>query len=796
MPASPGDRSAQRLAQHLRHRPDLTESIYRQLLLALHSEGILTIDRAYGEARARVDQQHTATDTTQTPNDGHPPAPPAADAGGDTVVHAAFFDEPPRPDALHSAEQASLAALIEEAASRHFSAERIDELVDLALKRERVHRLEEVANRGDVSFQSLADEVHRFCAETLRERRLPSEDVLGTRAALTRHFISDQLEFIGVAKQHFHIRHFDELVQHIVGPLPGMGRIGGKAGGMVLAHRILSDAEQHTTPFLPIAMPESYFLRSDVVQDFLRYNHLSEYQSQKYKPIEEVARDYPLIRRVFRDSRFPPEVVAALRTVLERVGTHPLIVRSSSLLEDRVGAAFYGKYASVFLPNQGALEQRLVALLRAVAEVYASALSPDPILYRREHHLLDYVEEMAVLIQKVVGFPFGPFFLPAFAGVGFSRNEYRWSPRIRRTDGLLRIVMGLGTRAVDRGGSDFPRLVALGEPTLRPEADVSEVRSVAQRLVDVIDLAQQSMRSVSLGELLSDDLGFPMLDTLVSVYQEGGLYPPPGLLLTGEPHALCITFDKLFRSTPFARRMRTVLGLLEHAFGRPVDVEFACDGRQLYILQCRTQSVSSEAVRVTLPLHIRDDQVLFDAHRLVRTGRVERIEYVVYVDPHRYDALPDRESRLAVARAVGRVNRALPRGSFLLMGPGRWGSRDVRLGVPVRYPDINHAAVLIEIARRRSGFVPAVSFGTHFFQDLVESGIHYLPLYPDQKGNRFHDAFFANSPSQLAQLLPGSAALDDVLRVIHVPSVAGGATIAVAMDGENDEALAYLDGGG
>ena len=750
--------AARRLEAHLGTHPTLTDHIYRQLLLTLHARGIVTLEALYTEAQAA--SRNVAARTEQ--RDGEP-------------------------------QRSVVEKLIHDYASTHFRPSEIDELIAAALQREQVRSLLDLANRGNIPFGQLAQELRRFCAGPWQEASLLPEDAVGTRVALTRHLISDQLEYLAVAKKHLQIRHFDELAQHVIGPPASMGRIGGKAGGMVLAGRILEQSKTDGDTFLPLATPESFFLRSDVVQDFLQLNHLNEYQSQKYKPIEQVARDYPLIREVFRGGLFPPQVVNSLGRMLARTGSEPLIVRSSSLLEDRFGAAFYGKYASVFLANQGSLGQRLKALLSAIAEVYASVFAPEPILYRREHDLLDYVEEMAVLIQKVVGCRFGSYFLPAFAGVAFSRNEYRWSPRIRREDGLARIVMGLGTRAVDRGGADYPKMVALGAPTLSPESDMEETRARAQRKVDLIDLAQEEPRAVPLEELLARDLDFPLLDLMVSKVQEGEIYSFPGKLVTGAPSQLCITFDKLLRSTPFAAQMRTLLATLADALGRPIEIEFACDGKHLYLLQCRSQARSPQLAEIVIPPNVPAGKVIFDAHKYIRSGLLRGIEYVVYVDPQAYDAIPEPSRRTEIAHAVGRVNRTLPRGSFILMGPGRWGTRDVGLGVPVRYADINHAALLVEVARLRAGFVPAVSFGTHFFQDLVEAGIHYLPLYPDEAGNRFNEEFFLTSANLLPTLLPQDAAHAAPLRVIHVPAVAGGLTLTVAMDGERDQALAYLE---
>ncbi|MFO0972565.1 MAG: PEP/pyruvate-binding domain-containing protein [Phycisphaerae bacterium] len=754
----------------------LAARIFRQLLVELHSRQIVTVDQIYEEAHASV------------------PLAPGDSGAADRTNE-----------------------IVREYAIRHLSAEDIDAVVQVAVKREEADGLSGILSLGSVSFRVLADKVRRFCGLPPGNRTLEPELALGIRVGLIREVVSDQLEFIGVAKHYLTIRDFDQIIQRIVGPEHGIGRIGGKAAGMFLLYKILTSTDPAVTadggptgavgrpapspgPPLPIAIPESHFLRSDVIDEFLELNGLNKYQNHKYKSAEEIRAEYPLIRREFAGGRFPATIVERLRGLLRETGNHPLIVRSSSLLEDRFGTAFSGKYASVFLPNQNprglsaevALEARLSALLSAVAEIYASALGPDPLLYRRAHDLVDYPEDMGVLIQKVVGFPFGRYFLPAFSGVAFSRNEYRWSPRIRREDGLLRIVAGLGTRAVERVGQEYPRMVAPGEPTLRPESSMRDVIRNAQRSLDVIDLAENRFASVTLDELLAERRDFPLLDQVCSIRRDQELYRPAGTYVLAEPRDLVITFDKLLSETPFAATMRELLRRAEAAYRRPVDIEFTHDGERLYVLQCRPQTEAQQAARVRVPDDVSNDDRVFSATRFVRSGVADAVEYVIYVSPEGYDAIATRERRVEVGRVIGALNDRLHDRSFVLIGPGRWGSNDIRLGVPVTYADINHAAMLIEVARERDGYVPEVSYGTHFFQDLVESDIHYLPLYPDDSMNHWNAEFFNGSPNRLAEILPRRAELADVVRVIRVPDVSAGRTLRVVMDGTADRALAYF----
>jgi hypothetical protein len=494
----------------------------------------------------------------------------------------------------------------------------------------------------------------------------------------------------------------------------------------------------------------------------------------------------------FRNAEFPSRIVESLRGVLDRVGSHPLIVRSSSLLEDRFGSAFAGKYRSLFLPNQGEPETRLRELLGAIAEVYASTLHPDPISYRRKHHLLDYDENMAVLIQKVVGLRYRHYFLPAWAGVAFSRNEFRRNPRIRPEDGVARIVFGLGTRAVDRVSTDWARMIPLGMPTLRPEVKSEDVLRYSQHQVDVLDLRDHRFRTLALTDLLEEGRDFPGLDQVVSVMEHGFIRRPVGSRIFEDPADLVVTFDRFTHDSPWPALLRRILARLEAAYGCPVDIEFAHDGRDLYLLQCRPQVLRGVEEEVRLPAGVPAERCIFSARRDVDSGRVHGVEFVVCIDPRDYNRIASSERRLGVARVVRLLNERLQDRSFILMGPGRWGTRDPRLGVRVGYADINNTRMLIEIARPVGGFVPEVSFGSHFFQDLVESRIRYLALYPEEEGNLFNEDFLHGSSNALASLVADAADYADVVRVIDVAAVAGGLLLDVDMDGEGQRALGHL----
>ncbi|RIL09521.1 MAG: hypothetical protein DCC75_06315 [Proteobacteria bacterium] len=367
----------------------------------------------------------------------------------------------------------------------------------------------------------------------------------------------------------------------------------------------------------------------------------------------------------------------------------------------------------------------------------------------------------------------------AFSSRMRSRNEYCWTPRIKREDGCLRLVMGLGTRAVDRGeGSDFCRFVPLGAPTLRPQADSRDIAKYCQRGVDVIDLESGKFTCVTLDKILEQGEPIPHLSKLVQVLQSGHLRDGFGEFLTLSPgEQPKITLEGIVKSDEFIGTMRWVLSSLESAFQCPVDVEFAFDGRKLHILQCRPQAIGGEEGPVTLPGEVSKDSTVLEVHSgLMRSVRIEGIKYAVYVSPSAYDELPSKEERVRVARLVGEINNRLPKRSFALIGPGRWGSNDVKLGVPVTYADILNTCLLVEVGHEKSGRLPELSYGTHFFQDLVESRIAYVPVFPGKSGSLLNEQLLEGRPNEAARILGGLSqyeGLEKVVRVIDLEAALG-----------------------
>jgi hypothetical protein len=651
-----------------------------------------------------------------------------------------------------------------------------------------------VSFNAELAPQSMLFEQATAIENLPADERIAAEPHLREiKVVLIRTLISDQLAYVNIAKDWFTIRDLREIYQHKI----GSGKIGGKSAGILLARRIL---ENVASPELNahLTIPESYFMGADVTYAFMAMNNLMHWNDQKYKTEERIRAEYPQIIKDFLAGKFPPETLGELRSLLAKLGPQPLIVRSSSLLEDNFGTSFAGKYESLFCPNQGALDENLHQLTQAIQRIYASILNPEVLLYRRSKGLQDYDERMAILIQLVQGERVGRYFLPNGAGVAFSHNQFRWNPQIRREDGFIRLVYGLGTRAVERMGNDYPRMVALSHPLLHPEASPVLISQYSQHYVDLIDLEDNQLRSIPVGEVLSNRT--PGLRYIAQLYNDEFILPIRSNLLDGKTSQLVITFDELLRRTPLAGRFRELLTTLEENYHSPVDTEFTLqilnpDSAQpdvdICLLQCRPQSQFKES-KVRLPASLNPADVIFSTRRLVPDGHVDCITHVLYVTPEGYFALGTQAERSHIGHLISKLNAKLAGEIFIIIGPGRWGTINPDLGVPINYGDIYNTRALIEVSGHGISAAPEPSFGTHFFQDLVEANIYPLAIYLDDADVQLNRSFLYDTPNLVTDYLPEADDCSDTVRLIEVASFRQSAHLELVMDDEKSEGVAYL----
>lgn len=688
-----------------------------------------------------------------------------------------------------------LSRIIFENAARCLTDNQICDYINLWIYQGKTYDLIKIVDKKDSDANQISQALSAFM-KAVKDNDLPSEATKRwLQAELTRRFITDNPKVIAKIHKYVNVETFINLLDTYICSPRSVGRIGGKGSGLLLAYQIIMAHKNEYPEFENIHVPKTWYISSDEFRFLLEDNGLEELNEHKYLDMFDIRISYPRIIQTLKNARISPIILNELHNILDTCRDCPLIIRSSSLLEDQIDTSFSGKYKSLFISNQGTIEERMKQLTDGILEVYASIFSPNSIEYRKERNLLDCNEQMGIIIQEVVGFKAGRYYFPLYAGVAFSNNEFCWSPRIKREDGLIRMVMGLGTRAVDRIGEDYPLLLSPGQPSLRVNYVPYELLKYSQRYIDVIDLENNQFTTVPAAELIKEyGNQIPYISLAASVFKND-LITDINLINTDfKSDSVIITFDKLVRQTPLVKQVKSILSLLQKELGYPVDIEFAGDGKHFYLLQCRPQSRNHDQAPVAIPMDIPAQSTLFTAAKYVSNGKVAGIKTIVYVDPYKYSGLENHSDFLNVRTVVSELNRILPRRSFILMGPGRWGSRgDIKLGVPVAYADINNTAMLIEIALKQSKYEPELSFGTHFFQDLVEENIKYLPLYPEDKDVIFNQAFFRSSRNALADIAPACSYLSKVVKVIKIDEEFPGKELTVLMNGDIQKAVAYLD---
>jgi hypothetical protein len=560
----------------------------------------------------------------------------------------------------------------------------------------------------------------------------------------------------------------------------GTGLVGGKAVGMLVARAILAKSDPRWARRLE--PHDSWFAGSDVFYTYLVRNGCWRARREQRSPATFLDGAADARERIL-NGVFPEFILRQFRAMLEYYGQSPIIVRSSSLLEDGFGNAFTGKYDSVFCPNQGSPDERLEAFLAAVRQIYASAMSEEALRYREHRGLLDRDEQMAILVQRVSGAVHGDLFFPQAAGVALSYNPWAWNPSIDPQAGMIRLVFGLGTRAVDRSDDDYTRVVALNAPLARPETSLDEVTEHAQRRVDLIDLARNRFDSRPFAELAPG-----LQDVPIELFATARRDRPPVL-----------TFDKLLAATPFVEDVRAMVRTLAEAYRYPVDVEFTANflaGGQfrLNLVQCRPLQVKEGGVATPPPSGLPERAIVLASRGpVVGQSTSAPVDRVIFVDPDAYDRL-GQSDRYEVARVVGRLTRLEPAGQLriLLLGPGRWGTSTIALGVPTSFAEIQRVSAIVEIVKAGMKVVPDVSLGSHFFNDLVESSMLYLAVYPDRPGYRLHEALLRSERNRLPELLPDDARMAEIVRVVDFPLRGDGRSLWLNADCVKQEAVCYL----
>jgi pyruvate, water dikinase len=583
---------------------------------------------------------------------------------------------------------------------------------------------------------------------------------------LLRMAVSRDPRLILLAEKYFDLAAVIEIGKRMI----GTGLIGGKSVGMLLARAML----QKNSPDRwaeRMSAHDSFYIASDVFYTYLIRNGCW-WARRRLKSLDTAFDSAQEARQRLLTGTFPDDILAQFTSMLTYFGQSPIIVRSSSLLEDAYGNAFSGKYESVFCANQGTPQERLDNFIAAVRTVYASTMNHDALSYRGHWGLLDRDEQMALLVQRVSGCSYGRLFFPQVAGVGFSFNPYVWSPEIDPRAGVLRLVFGLGTRAVARSDDDYTRVVSLSAPLRRPDAAAEDPWRYMQRKADVLDLRENLLLSMEFRDVI-ETAGEDVPLAMIASRDEEAEKSAEELSLP-HPFTWMLSFEKLLSATTFIDDMQDMLATLEAAYRHPVDIEFTAnfieDGSlRIDLLQCRPFQVrTSNALPAGIGDIKKEAVVIRTSGPVIGNSFSAPLDRIIYVVPSAYSSLPEQQ-RYAAARLIGKVTHLEQSDrlySIMLIGPGRWGTTTPSLGVPVSFSEIDTVKVLCEVAVMHEGLVPDVSLGTHFFNDLVEMDMLYLAVYPEREGVVFKTDFFEKGENLLVRLVPGAAAFEKVIRVI------------------------------
>ena len=544
----------------------------------------------------------------------------------------------------------------------------------------------------------------------------------------------------------------------------GTGMIGGKACGMLLSRKIV---ENHRPDIFERFEPhDSYYIGSDVFYAYIVDNGFWDLRI-KQRTEEGYFTLAGEFEKKIMEGKFPTGIEAEFRRILDYYGNDPVIVRSSSILEDGFGNAFAGKYESVFCGNQGDPEERLQKFEEAVKIVYASTMSMSALDYRKRRGLDKRDEQMAILVQRVSGSRYEGFFMPCTAGVGYSVSPYRMGSE-KPKSGMLRLVMGLGTAAVDRRTGSYPRLVSLDAPTKVLSTDMSDRQQFSQRIVDAISADTNDVE------------GFDAMNICKSVprYLKNMIYShnyetESRLRERGDwRDVLFITCDGLTKNEQLMTDMRDILELIQTHYEYPVDTEytinFAPDGSYVIdLLQCRPLQLTAEGDKITVPDGVDNRHILLETKGVsMGFSREIAIDGVVYIDPILYYQMPYRR-KYEIKEALSQVNwRFRNQGKhLLLLTPGRICTSSPELGVPSGFSDISEFSVIAEVSESKVGYIPELSYGSHIFQDLVEAGILYTAVFEKESTI----AFSPDLLKEFADVTNGVTELaDDIKGVLRV----------------------------
>ena len=585
-------------------------------------------------------------------------------------------------------------------------------------------------------------------------------DVSEECSAMCRIMMTRDEKMRQMVKKHFTPEDYFEVRDHMI----GTGMIGGKACGMLLARAIIRNVNPDIDEILE--PHDSFYVGSDLYYTYIVDNGFWDMRI-KQRTEEGFFELADKFKQLLLNGSFSDAMKEQFANIIEYYGQDPYIVRSSSILEDGFGNAFAGKYDSVFCSNRGSFEDRLNEFENAIKTVYASTMSLSALDYRKRRGLDKRDEQMALLVQRVSGSYYGSYYMPCAAGVGYSFSPYRFLQSADPKAGMLRLVMGLGTAAVDRTEGSYPRLVSLDMPKRTLYSTAADRHKYSQRKVEVMNTAKRRLETVELKNLE------PVLPRyLGNILLEHDFDAESRLHEMGRDRDVrFISCCGLVINNTLMDCMRRMLECIQNEYEYPVDTEFTInisDNKEYSIdlLQCRPLQIVAEKASVEIPDNVDNESILLECRgSSMGLSRIEKIDCIVYVDPVGYYNMP-YNNKITVAKLIGEINWYF-RGKnkhMMLMTPGRIGTSSQELGVPTAFSDISGFDVICEMEEAKAGYNPELSYGSHIFQDLVEAEILYNAIFNNSKTLGFHPEKL-NKFEDIVSEFEGGKELKGIVRV-------------------------------
>ena len=566
-----------------------------------------------------------------------------------------------------------------------------------------------------------------------------------------------------MVKKHFTPEDYFTVRDHMI----GTGMIGGKACGMLLARAIIRNSEPDIDDVLE--PHDSFYVGSDVYYTYIVDNDFWDMRIKQRTEDGYFALADKFAEQLM-NGKFSDEMREQLNRIIEYYGQDPYIVRSSSILEDGFGNAFAGKYESVFCANRGTLEERLEEFEKAIKTVYASTMSLSALDYRKRRGLDKRDEQMALLIQRVSGSYYSSYYMPCAAGVGYSYSPYSFLKSSDQSAGMLRLVMGLGTSAVDRTEGSYPRLVSLDMPEKTVYSTYADRHRFSQGKVEVINTSVHDLERLPLRTIEPE-----IPEYLQKILLEHDFDAESRLREMGRRvSSTFISCKGLVSNKTLMSQMQRMLRCIQNEYEYPVDTEFTINVSDegdytIDLLQCRPLQVIKAKSGVTVPNDIPQEHILLESKGAsMGLSKASKLDIIVYVDPVVYYNMPYSEKN-SVAKMIGKINWTYRNSGkhMMLMVPGRVGTSSPELGVPTSFADISEFDVVCEMEEARAGYNPELSYGSHIFQDLVEAEILYTAVFNNSKTLHFAPEKLKELRNKLDDIAENSG-LDDVIHVYDV----------------------------